>query len=149
MVQCYQRRSYWDPRTPKVEEGALAAQVCQGAKEPQWVKKSRSVRDSLNIAAHINPLTKKKACLKGVPSSPRMVEVLNISEAVRLASGLHRLATDPRPEKKLFVSPDLCLGNSSRGVGSGGGGEGSDNPFCIPTTRSHLTLLYVRLWRSL
>jgi hypothetical protein len=59
-------------------------------KAPDWIKKSRQIRDDLEISQTFQPLSQGRASkqgLKGVPDNPRILEVLNISEAVRQKTG--------------------------------------------------------------
>jgi hypothetical protein len=55
---------------------------------PEWIKKSREVRDMLEISQKFTPLTgSRRLSLQGVPKCLRVREVLNVSEAVRLRAG--------------------------------------------------------------
>ncbi len=56
-------------------------------KKAEWVKKSRDARDLFEISQDYKPLTVQKRLLLGVPNSLRVLELLNISEAIRLKQG--------------------------------------------------------------
>jgi hypothetical protein len=64
-----------------------------GKLDAGWIKKSRIARDSFGIATDFMPLEIKKATLRGVPRRNRMLELLNISEAVRLEQGPFKQAS--------------------------------------------------------
>ncbi len=53
----------------------------------KWKAKSREVRDEFGISVRSAPLTRRHPRLLGVPATPRVVDLLNISEAIRIKRG--------------------------------------------------------------
>jgi hypothetical protein len=78
------------------------------------VKKSRTVRDTLELHHQFNPLTNKSCALKGIPRHPRFLEVLNISEAARLAAGSVLQQTLIRIHLRFGSSFPLCFNSQAR-----------------------------------
>jgi hypothetical protein len=68
----------------------IAAALKMSDKKEKWTKDSQFTREQLEVSRHWCPLTerKPKPKLSGSTPSPRVLDVLNVAECVRLKRGL-------------------------------------------------------------